>query len=154
VYLAPRVLIIDEMVTYLWMRWAQRFSFNWSVRDTNAAASSCRRTKVTGIGDRFFGDPIIATAILDRLLHHCTTINIRGESYRLKDRRRAGLLPRSEQGTALTQPSAVSSASAPPKRAAYRLRWAPLRSTTRQTEQEKTGGQRSNEVPNVVYKRF
>jgi IstB-like ATP binding protein len=31
-----------------------------------------------------FGDSIIATAILDRLLHHSTTINIRGESYRLK----------------------------------------------------------------------
>src|SRR5947209_16085040 len=31
-----------------------------------------------------FGDPIIATAILDRLLHHSTTVNIRGESYRLK----------------------------------------------------------------------
>jgi hypothetical protein len=41
-----------------------------------------------------FGDPIIATAILDRLLHHSTTINIRGESYRLKDRRKAGLFPR------------------------------------------------------------
>src|SRR5215471_355416 len=38
-----------------------------------------------------FGDSIIATAILDRLLHHSTTINIRGESYRLKDRRKAGL---------------------------------------------------------------
>jgi IstB-like ATP binding protein len=36
-----------------------------------------------------FGDPIIATAILDRLLHHSTTINIRGESYRLIDRRKA-----------------------------------------------------------------
>src|SRR5579885_2805331 len=35
---------------------------------------------------------ILATAILDRLLHHSTTINIRGESYQLKDRRRAGLL--------------------------------------------------------------
>ena len=39
-----------------------------------------------------FGDPIIAAAILDRLLHHSTTLNIRGESYRLKDRRKAGLL--------------------------------------------------------------
>jgi DNA replication protein DnaC len=39
-----------------------------------------------------FGDPIIATAILDRLLHHSTTVNIRGESYRLEDRRKAGLL--------------------------------------------------------------
>jgi DNA replication protein DnaC len=38
--------------------------------------------------DSVFGDPIIATAILDRLLHHSTTVNIRGESYRLKERRR------------------------------------------------------------------
>ena len=46
-----------------------------------------------------FGDPIIATAILDRLLHHSTTINIRGESYRLKDRRKAVLFPRAEEET-------------------------------------------------------
>lgn len=39
-----------------------------------------------------FGDPIIATAILDRVLHHCVTINIKGESYRLKEKRKAGLL--------------------------------------------------------------
>jgi len=35
-----------------------------------------------------FGDSVIASAILDRLLHHCTVINIKGESYRLKDRKR------------------------------------------------------------------
>ena len=51
-----------------------------------------------------FGDPIIATAILDRLLHHSTTVNIRGESYRLKDRRRAGLLTRPEDQTASAGP--------------------------------------------------
>jgi DNA replication protein DnaC len=40
-----------------------------------------------------FPDVAIASAILDRLLHHSTVINIRGgESYRLKDKRRAGLL--------------------------------------------------------------
>ncbi len=39
-----------------------------------------------------FGDHVLATAILDRLLHHATTLNIKGESYRLKDKRRAGLL--------------------------------------------------------------
>jgi hypothetical protein len=32
--------------------------------------------------------------ILDRLLHHSTTINIKGESYRLKDKRKAGVLPK------------------------------------------------------------
>ena len=35
-----------------------------------------------------------ATAILDRLLHHATTLNIKGESYRLKEKRKAGLLGR------------------------------------------------------------
>jgi len=35
---------------------------------------------------------VIASAILDRLLHHATTINIKGDSYRLKEKRRAGLL--------------------------------------------------------------
>ena len=43
------------------------------------------------------GDPIVATAILDRLLHHPTTINICGESYRLKERRKAGMIPLPEQ---------------------------------------------------------
>ena len=31
-----------------------------------------------------FHDPVIVTAILDRLLHHSVVINIRGHSYRLK----------------------------------------------------------------------
>ena len=31
-----------------------------------------------------FGDPTVATAILDRLLHHCTPITIMGDSYRIK----------------------------------------------------------------------
>ena len=35
---------------------------------------------------------LIATTILDRLLHHATTVNIKGESYRLKEKRKAGLL--------------------------------------------------------------
>src|SRR5205807_2196201 len=38
-----------------------------------------------------FGETTLAAAILDRLLHHSTTLNIRGESYRLKERRKAGL---------------------------------------------------------------
>lgn len=54
-----------------------------------------------------FGDPIIATAILDRLLHHSTTVNIRGESYRLKERRKAGLLPAPEPPP--TDPAAAAS---------------------------------------------
>ena len=40
-----------------------------------------------------FPDPILATALLDRLLHHATTVNIKGESFRLKNRRDCGLQP-------------------------------------------------------------
>lgn len=33
-----------------------------------------------------FGDEVLATAILDRLLHHCDVVPISGPSYRLKNR--------------------------------------------------------------------
>lgn len=38
------------------------------------------------------GDETLAGAILDRLLHHATTMSINGPSYRLKEKRRAGIL--------------------------------------------------------------
>jgi len=38
-----------------------------------------------------FQDQVIAAAVLDRILHHCTTVNIKGESYRLKNRKKYGL---------------------------------------------------------------
>jgi DNA replication protein DnaC len=50
------------------------------------------RRSVGSNGDEVFGDTVIASAIRDRLLHHATTINIKGDSYRLKEKRRAGLL--------------------------------------------------------------
>lgn len=37
------------------------------------------------------GTEAVATAILDRLLHHSHIINIRGESWRLREKKRAGL---------------------------------------------------------------
>ena len=42
--------------------------------------------------ERFFAARSLPGAILDRLLHHPTTVNIKGDSYHLKDKRRAGLL--------------------------------------------------------------
>ena len=59
--------------------------------------------------DIFAGDHALATAILDRLLHHATTLNIKGESYRLKEKRRAGLLghakPMAELSEGALEPS-------------------------------------------------
>jgi DNA replication protein DnaC len=99
VYLAPRVLIIDEMgylplddlgATIFFQLVSARYERGSIILTSN---------KSYGDWGSIFGDPIIATAILDRLLHHSTTINIRGESYRLKDRRKAGLFPRPEEET-------------------------------------------------------
>lgn len=38
------------------------------------------------------GDQVVATATLDRLLHQSHVLTIRGESYRLREKRRSGLL--------------------------------------------------------------
>jgi hypothetical protein len=35
---------------------------------------------------------VVATAILDRLLHHSHVLTIKGDSYRLREKRRSGLL--------------------------------------------------------------
>jgi DNA replication protein DnaC len=39
-----------------------------------------------------FGDQVVATAILDRLLHHSHVLTVRGDSYRLREKLRSGLI--------------------------------------------------------------
>jgi len=43
-------------------------------------------TSNRGFGDwaQIFGEPVVASAIVDRLLHNATVINIRGASYRMR----------------------------------------------------------------------
>ena len=48
-----------------------------------------------------FGDQVVATAILDRLLHHSHVLTIRGDSYRLREKRRSGLLKPSSPVTTM-----------------------------------------------------
>src|SRR5581483_8250917 len=96
VYLAPKVLIIDEMGYLPLDELGATIFFQLVSARYERGSSILTSNKSYGDWGSIFGDQIIATAILDRLLHHSTTINIRGESYRLKDRKRAGLLPRLE----------------------------------------------------------
>jgi DNA replication protein DnaC len=58
-----------------------------------------------------FGDPVVATALLDRLLHHAIVIQIEGSSYRL--RQHADLVPEHIRSKALIQPPPVPP---PPRR--------------------------------------
>jgi DNA replication protein DnaC len=47
--------------------------------------------KSYGEWGEIFKDHVIAAAVLDRILHHSTTINVKGESYRLKERKKQGI---------------------------------------------------------------
>jgi DNA replication protein DnaC len=114
VYLAPKVLIIDEMGYLPLDELGATIFFQLVSARYERGSIILTSNKSYGDWGSIFGDPIIATAILDRLLHHSITINIRGESYRLKDRRRAGLLPRPEDQQAPELP--VPPAAAPNSR--------------------------------------
>lgn len=75
----------SEDATFLFEAVSRRYEAQKSIILTS--------NKSYGQWDEIFPDPVLATALLDRLLHHATTINIRGESYRLRNRRGAGLIP-------------------------------------------------------------
>jgi DNA replication protein DnaC len=90
----PRLLVIDEIGYLPLDRNGANLMFQLvSRRYERGSILLTSNQSLTGWAE-VFGDPIIATAILDRLLHHSTTMNIKGESYRLKEKRRAGLLAR------------------------------------------------------------
>jgi len=64
-----------------------------------------------------FGDPVVATALLDRLLHHAVVVQIEGASYRL--RQHADLIPEHTRAHAnLTPPPAPRRRGRPPKNGA------------------------------------
>lgn len=113
VYLAPKVLIIDEMGYLPLDEMGATIFFQLVSARYERGSIILTSNKSYGDWGGIFGDPIIATAILDRLLHHSTTINIRGESYRLKDRRRAGLLAKPEDQQVGAAPLAPPAAGAP-----------------------------------------
>jgi DNA replication protein DnaC len=96
IYLAPKVLIIDEMGYLPLDELGATIFFQLVSARYERGSIILTSNKSYGDWGSIFGDPIIATAILDRLLHHSTTVNIRGESYRLKERRKAGLIPSSD----------------------------------------------------------
>src|ERR1700753_3509942 len=98
-----------------WMSWVQTIFFQLVSARYERGSIILTSNKSYGEWGSIFGDSIIATAILDRLLHHSTTVNIPGESYRLKKRRRAGLIGGREQETGGPHAVSVIPASAPPK---------------------------------------
>lgn len=86
-YLAPRLLVVDELgylpmdkrgADLLFQVISARYERGAIVLTTNTAYKQWPRI--------FNNDSTITTAVLDRLLHHCETIQIQGKSYRMKDK--------------------------------------------------------------------
>lgn len=92
----PKLLIIDEIGYLPLSRLEASLFFRLIVRRYERASLVVTSNKSFLDWGEIFNDHILATAILDRLLHHATTLNIKGESYRLKEKRRAGLLGRAK----------------------------------------------------------
>jgi len=90
-FVYPRVLIIDEMGYLPMSRDEAGLFFRLLTRRYEKASTIITSNKSFVDWGEIFNDQVLATAILDRLLHHCTTLNIKGESYRLKEKRKAGL---------------------------------------------------------------
>ena len=88
----PKVLILDEMGYLPMNRDEASLFFRLVTRRYERASLIITSNKSFVDWGEVLGDRVMATAILDRLLHHATTINIKGESYRLKEKRKAGLL--------------------------------------------------------------
>lgn len=92
VYVAPKVLVIDEFGVWPCDRLAATAFFTLIAARYERGSIILTSNKAFAEWGEVLGDAVIATAILDRLLHHSHVLNIRGESYRLKEKKRAGLL--------------------------------------------------------------
>jgi DNA replication protein DnaC len=88
----PKLLVIDEVgyltldplqASLLFQVICQRYQRQQPIALTSNKAFS-------EWGQVFADDAVLASAALDRLLHRSTVINLRGESYRLKEKRQAG----------------------------------------------------------------
>jgi DNA replication protein DnaC len=91
-YSVPRLLIIDEIGYLPIERQGANLFFQLISRRYERGPMILTSNQSFGAWGEVFGDRVIATAILDRVLHHAITINIRGNSYRLKDKLKAGLV--------------------------------------------------------------
>ncbi len=96
VYCLPKLLILDEIGYIPVDRHGAHLLFQLISRRYERGAIILTSNQSFGQWGEIFGDPVIATAILDRLLHHSHVINIKGESYRLREKQKAGLLKKAE----------------------------------------------------------
>lgn len=88
----PSLFVVDELGYLPFEPDAARPFFQFVSRHYERGSMLVTSNRVVSEWSGVFGDAVVATAILERLLHHRHVITIRGNSYRLRTKRRAGLV--------------------------------------------------------------
>jgi len=91
VYTRPDLLIVDEVGYMQLDRNSAELLFRLICSRYENGSIILTSNKFFSDWGELMNDTIIATAMLDRLLHHAHVVNIRGETYRLKDRMKTGV---------------------------------------------------------------
>ncbi len=103
-YAKPRLLIIDELGYLPFERRAAHLFFQLVNRRYEKGSLLVTTNQRVSEWGTVFGDEVLATAILDRLLHHSHTLLITGESFRLREKRKSGLIRSRLPNTDLERP--------------------------------------------------
>ena len=99
-YCLARLLIIDEIGYLPIERLGANLFFQLISRRYEKGPMILTSNQSFGSWGEVFGDQVLATAILDRILHHSVTVSIRGESYRLKEKLNSGLIRKRDEDQA------------------------------------------------------
>jgi DNA replication protein DnaC len=91
-YAKPKLLLIDELGYLPFEKRSAHLFFQLVARRYEKGSLLVTTNQLVSQWGTVFGDDVLAAAILDRLLHHSHTLVIQGESYRLKTKRKAGLM--------------------------------------------------------------
>lgn len=81
----PSLLVVDEIGYLPISRTGAMLFFQLMSRRYERGSSVLTSNKSFEEWGEIFGDEVMATALIDRLVHHCHIVNIRGNSYRMKN---------------------------------------------------------------------
>lgn len=91
--MAPRLLIIDEIGYLPFSQEEAKLFFQVIAKRYEKSAMILTSNLPFGQWDQTFaGDAALTSAMLDRILHHSHIVQIKGESYRLRQKRKAGVI--------------------------------------------------------------
>jgi DNA replication protein DnaC len=89
----PKLLIVDELGYLPFEKRCAHLFFQLVAKRYERGSMLITTNQVVTQWGSVFGDDVLAAAVLDRLLHHAHTLMVQGDSYRLRQRRKAGLVP-------------------------------------------------------------